>query len=797
MVRLFWQKKQIAMKNRVILVASWLVCGSASVRGAEVEPAVDGGAPQVVAVGKGSYASFPPLEVAAKSRETLARTLYVMDGKRPIPTNSWWADLVVEKYAGQLWAYPHQVKANERGIDFTFPTRWNDRGTDPVSEFPISVRGVDFKPTASRAKTWSDWLLAFRMAETPDKYFDVTLGRGLPYAWIEFHGVKPQLVAGKDAKFFDLAGKTVSLPMTGNAFGMESGGRSYGIFAPSGTRLESNGETIDVTFAGAKTYLVLCPLPARGDLAKFASFSDAIPRDSKMSWTYDPQKAQVETRWHLTTELLQGREHRLIQGWLPHHWRDTTNDLKFDGLQYLTPRGTMKCAVGTDFKITYPFNGLPPMPPAPQKTGLPNDYDEARMHEYLKGYAALTDYGNDTYWGGKRLTQFAQYMTIARQMNDPSANKLQSSLKTALVDWFTYTPGEKSHFFARYPRWKALVGFDVSYGSEAFNDHHFHYGYFTSSAAMLGLADPQFLRDYGGMARLVAKEYANWERDDAEFPFLRTFDIWEGHSWAGGFSSGGGNNQESSSEAMQSWSGVFLLGTALGDKAMAATGAMGYAIESHAVMEYWFDIHGDNFAPNFGHPVTGMVWSGGNAYGTYFSGDPAWIWGIQWLPMSPALSYLIQDPAFAKKSFGEMWDARLKKEGDMTIAKLGTALGNVILGQASQANPDWTAQQLDELWAANSPVAHDNDTPGLTYYFTHANRTWGAIEWDRHLSLPLSRVYFNARTKTRTYVAFNPSAQPQTAQVYKGAKLVGTLRVPPHQMISATRLETVSAKDKK
>jgi endoglucanase Acf2 len=291
------------------------------------------------------------------------------------------------------------------------------------------------------------------------------------------------------------------------------------------------------------------------------------------------------------------------------------------------------------------------------------------------------------------------------------------------------------------------------------------------------------------MVRLVAKEYANWEREDKNFPFLRTFDVWEGHSWAGGFSGGTGNNQESSSEAMQSWSGLFLLGQALGDKEMTATGAMGYAMESRATMEYWFNVHGDNWPPSYPHKVVGMAWSGGNLYGTYFSGDPAWIWGIQWLPMSPALAYLVEDPAFAKRSFGEMWEARKAKEGNVDLNKIGPALGNVLLGQAAQVNPDWTAQQMDELWAANSAVAHDNDTPGLTYYLAHTNRTLGAIAWDYHLSLPLSRVYFNPSTKVTTYIAFNPTDTMQTAQVFQSGRPIGTLRVPPRTLVSSNKLE--------
>ena len=758
-----------------------------------MQPASDaspraGTQPQVVSVGKGSYASFPPPEVAKVAQGTLDKTLYLLpeaQGK-PLPTNKWWTDLLVERYAGQLWSFPQQTKATKDGLEITFPTRWNDKGSDPVSENPLRIGGKGFAPVDSRAKSWSDWLVSFRLGQSEDKFFDVTLGRGLPYVWIEAKGVSPTLQIDKDAGFFNEAGAKVELPPTSDGFGLSFGGRSYGIFAPTGTKWSREGDTLSASLAGAKQFLVVCPLAKNSDLKLFHQFAYAIPRDSRMTWTYQPQSAQVVTKWHLETQPLQGSEKRLIQGWLPHHWRGTTNDLKLTGPQYLSPRGTMKCAVGTDFSIAYPFRGFPPSLPAPTDAG----FDAARMKDYLTRYAARTEYGGDTYWGGKSLTQWASYLAIAHAMKDPNEAKLRASLKTALSDWFTYTPGEKEHFFARYPNWRALIGFNTSYGSEAFNDQHFHYGYFTTASAMLGFSDPQWLKDYGPMARLVAKQYANWDRTDQNFPFLRTFDIWEGHSWAGGFSGGTGDNQESSSEAMQSWSGLFLLGEAMNDKDMTSAGAMGYAMESRAVQEYWFNQHGDNWPASYGHPVVGMVWSGGNAYGTYFSGDPAWIWGIQWLPMSPALAYLVEDPAFAKKSFSEMWAARkAAPEGAIDFDKIGPALSNVLLAQAAQVNPDFAAAQMDELWDKGSKVAHDNDTPGLTYYFAHANRTLGAIQWNYSMSLPLSRVYFNPTSKATTFMAFNPTDAPQTVSVLKDGRKIGTFSVEPRTLGVVTKLK--------
>ncbi len=744
-------------------------------------------APQIVSVGTGSYASFPPTEVEDQARKALGKTLYLLPEaqNKPIPTNTWWTNLLIDRYAGQLWSFPQQTKATPDGLEVSFPTRWNDSGSDPVSENPLKIGGKEFKPADARAKSWSDWLVSFRLAENEAKFFDVTLGRGLPYVWIESKGISPTLQIDKDAAFFNDASAKTDLPSTSDGFGLTFGGRSYGVFAPTATKWTREGDTLSAAFASDKGFLVVCPLSKTSDLKLFHQFAYAIPRDSRMTWDYQTDKAQVVTKWHLETQPLQGTEKRLVQGWLPHHWRGTVNDLKLSGPHYLSPRGTMKCAVGTDFSVTFPFRGFPPALPAPKDAG----FDAARMRDYLSRYATRTEYGNDTYWGGKSLTQFAQYMSIARETKDPSEGKLRDSLKTALTDWFTYSPGEKQHFFARYPQWRALIGFSTSYGSEEFNDQHFHFGYFSTASAMLGFSDPQWLKDYGPMARLVAKQYANWDRNDADFPFLRCFDIWEGHSWAGGYSGGTGNNQESSSEAMQSWSGLFLLGQAMGDKDMIAAGAMGYAVESRATMEYWFNPFGDNWPAQWKHPVVGMVWSGGNNYGTYFSGDPAWIWGIQWLPMSPALSYLVEDPAFAKRSFSEMWAVRkASKDGEIDFDKIGPALSNVILAQAAQVNPDFAAQQMDELWAKNSKVAHDNDTPGLTYYFAHANRTLGAIQWNYSMSLPLSRVYFNAKTGVTTYTAFNPTDAPQIAQVFKDGKKVGSLRVGARQMVSSEKL---------
>ena len=145
-------------------------------------------------------------------------------------------------------------------MDVFFPTRWADAGNDPVSEFPLHVSGKDFKPADARAKEWSDWGVAFRMGESPGKYFDVTLVRGVPCVWTEYHGVEPELGFGPGAEvqYFDREGRTTSLPVAGDCLGVEYKDRCYGVFAPDGTQFQSDKAGVHVAFSGQAQYLVLC-----------------------------------------------------------------------------------------------------------------------------------------------------------------------------------------------------------------------------------------------------------------------------------------------------------------------------------------------------------------------------------------------------------------------------------------------------------------------------------------------------------------------------------------------------------
>jgi endoglucanase Acf2 len=740
-----------------------------------------------VAVGSGSFADCPPddagLPANVKEMYT-TRKIWSVDPDQPMPTNDWWTSLLINQYGGNLWAYPLVVRPQSYGFDVSSVDSWitkDPNGFTAATAGKIQVTATGFTAAASPARKWSDWLVDFQLDGANGQQMVVTVGHGFPFTWVETKGITPHLkIPGLTS--FDDDGKPLSFPYTGDHVGVTTGGKSYGIFAPPRSTFTQTADGLDVSWGGNAGYLSIGVLTAPMDLKDYTPYAYAIPRETTVSYSYVPQDGQVRTLWEVRAENLRGEPNvDVIQGFIPHHYAKTDRAFQFNGREYFTPRGTLKCAVGKSFEIVYRFNGMLPVLPVPEApTGAAHPYQGSRMTQLLNDYATVTSYGADTYWGGKDVEKLAQYALMAKLSGNASAaSALVKSLKTAMVDWLTYTPGEKEHFFAYYWNWKALIGMKPSYWSEQFTDNHFHYGYFAVSAALLSLLDADFRDKYGPMAALVVKQYANYNRDDKSFPLFRTFDPWGGHSYAGGFSDpNSGNNQESSSESMQSWGGVFLLGAALGDDAMRNAGAFGWAVESQACSEYVFNREHTNFPPAWTHMISTPIRDDHIGYWKYFEGDVMWEHAIQWLPMNTSLYYLGEDYDYAAKEFaGAMAENPGKSIGDW-----GSGLGNVVLSFQQIADPDGAAKTFDDLWDANSKVVHDKDTSGKTYWFTHSNRRLGRIAWDWHTNLPTSQVFVNAATHEFSAVAYNPTQVEQTCTIYKESIVIDSFKVGPAEL---------------
>jgi len=254
-----------------------------------------------------------------------------------------------------------------------------------------------------------------------------------------------------------------------------------------------------------------------------------------------------------------------------------------------------------------------------------------------------SSYAADTYGGGKDLYRVATLYRLADSLGLTSeAGALRKSVVGQLDEWFSSSGcgSRTARCFAYDPTVHGLVGQEPSFGSEEFNDHHFHYGYLLSAAALVAADSPSLVERWGPVADLVAADIAS-PTATASFPALRVYDPYAQHSWASGYSPfADGNNQESTSEAVSAWNGVALWGAVSGSTSWASVGTWLLSNEAASARRDVLDPSLTAF-PEFRHDVVSLTWGAKRDHATWFSAAAAAPAGIQLIPMpAVATSYV-------------------------------------------------------------------------------------------------------------------------------------------------------------
>ena len=281
----------------------------------------------------------------------------------------------------------------------------------------------------------------------------------------------------------------------------------------------------------------------------------------------------------------------------------------------------------------------------------------------------------DTYGGGKWLYRLANLLQVAKAVHDPkSAAAVRAKLDAALLAWTKRgaCPVGATHCFVVDPVIHGVVGREASYGSDQFNDHHFHYGYFLSAAAIAVADRPALKAKLAPVVNLLAADIASPTASSA-LPAHRTFDAYAGHSWAAGYAPfADGNDEESSSEAVNAWNGLTLWAEATGDTALANEGTWLLSTEIATARSDWLYPTLTSF-PGYDHAFVSLNWGGKRDSATWFSADPAAKLGIQLIPMSPVSGYTKASAAKMAANLKEAKSARTGLFADYLLmyARLG------------------------------------------------------------------------------------------------------------------------------
>jgi endoglucanase Acf2 len=744
-----------------VLLAVLTACGASQIDPREPTPAPKG---KFEKHGPGYISHERPVgtPIATDRRNKSVKPKVTSDFKQAPKSNTWWSSLIwqfdeTNPYSLNLYAHPLVMRAKGEGLGVGYPDKPVVKPREYMQRYAedlvVGLEGQKFPDT--RVASYSDFAVtaSWKNAESELR---LTIGHGLPYVYATRSGGARAFVGIARGTMMDV------LKDDGHALHLKLGDHHYGLFGPG----KSKWERTDAGYASSldgKDYFSLALLPdgEASTYELFRSHAYAFVTDSKVSWSYNEETAEITSKFQVTTsakETGKGLVDSALLALYRHQYIHATDELS--KLSYSSPRGAMKLRVGSDFTTRSKFPGvLPILPNAARltKSDLGDALNEAAGAPDLfpKGYGPGPT--RDAYWAGKSLGRNATVAYLAESLGDQDARKrLIVAIQNELSDWFD---GHEPRHLYYDKTWHSVIALPASYGSaEQLNDHHFHYGYFIAGAVAVARFDPAWAKRYAPMIEILIRDAACWDRSDERFPFLRHMDVYAGHSWANGPAQfEDGNNEESSSEDMLFSASLVLWGATIGNKEMRDLGIWLFTQQMLAAEQYWFDVDDVVFPPDFDHTTIAMVWGAGAKYDTWFDADPIMVHGINYLPFTGASTYLGRYPAYVSKNFAEVYK---RSSGAIYSWR------DYMLMYLALAEPDRALKMFDEDPYFNVEFGN---TRVLMQHWLRNLKALGQVDTQVTANVPTYAVFKGP--SGRTHAAYNPTTKPTEVAFSDGTKL--------------------------
>jgi endo-1,3(4)-beta-glucanase len=278
---------------------------------------------------------------------------------------------------------------------------------------------------------------------------------------------------------------------------------------------------------------------------------------------------------------------------LPHHMQSLGADLKpqVTKLQLRTTTKGMATAIWAD-RLTFVEPSLPttigfaPWTPTlgATKVRYPQgtlDLIAVTAEQDLRRAMAEQTPPDSMYYAGKTVAKFATLLWVMKEVLSTPSPQYAAGLAKLQEEMATYVENRQRYPLFYDDAWKGIVsnaGFNdpgADFGNTYYNDHHFHFGYFVYACAVIGYLDAGWLArgDNKAWCQMLVKDFAEADYSGRDYPFSRSFDWWNGHSWAKGlFESADGKDEESTSEDGFASLAVKMWGRVIGDVAMEKRG---------------------------------------------------------------------------------------------------------------------------------------------------------------------------------------------------------------------------------
>jgi endo-1,3(4)-beta-glucanase len=580
------------------------------------------------------------------------------------PTNRWFSGLVFGEESQPVFPLPLSFGMSDNGFAFGLPT---------VAASEKAIIG-GYKPeiavdNGAETSTLSAYDSLTVTVDSLDGAGETvgrtTIAQGSPFV---------RYVAERDGEV------TTNLPFTrtGDFWTLTAGENTYGLVTDGSVQ----DRQLKLAEGQAATWFIV---PADGKTEDLAGLAANAVTGSTVGYTIAGDRT--------TTKLGYAAEGGTAFAAMPHQAANlagTTCDLG----SYPSVYGTLELCAGNELSYTSPVSEPTS---ALDVAGLSTD-DKAELAKVVEADVAGTKpFPADTYFGGKALYRAAMLLQLAEQLElEAPAAAMRQKLTAELTKW-TEPKGceQRAAFcFVYDEQGKGIVGLTPSFGSDEYNDHHFHYGYFLYAAGIVAQDDPALAKKFAPVMDLLAADIGS-NASNGTFPDRRVFDAYAGHSWASGTAPfADGNNQESSSEAITAWTGLALWAKASDNADLQTEATWMLSTEAQAGLAYWTNF--DTAEPvyeGYGHQITSLNWGGKRDYATWFSPEPAAMLGILVIPMSPASTYLGGDPERIKANVAEATGGKFdQKFGDYLL------MYSALAGEEERRTALASARDLDAKW---------------------------------------------------------------------------------------------------
>ncbi|GIL47383.1 hypothetical protein Vafri_4213 [Volvox africanus] len=602
----------------------------------------------------------------------------------PFPTNSWWSTWThVSQYTLKMGEelvamHPWRVKVLPLGMELIppgtqFVSQWNfiiSSGSPYLSVTAAEGLGSRNVSAGNEMGVTFEWNRANGAAGSMQSI----MLQGCPFINVRYNGLTPVVTQLPKVALIEGLGT-----FTGRTFKvMNNAGMRFKYYFSSQVTATITARSLRLAapFTGVMRIALLSSdylpqLSAASAEQLYDANVDIYPTAATTSFGYQSGSGSGSSetgilRISFTTASMSGSyQGQLLMLSMPHHRTHLIYPAIADasGVTIADLRGALKPVLGSDWYLAYQLSNI--------AWNAPNGVSNATMRSAV--IAALkTDASSwqgrtpvvDSYFGSSDLAALGRMAVIADELSAAAtttateANDLRavaSSLRTLLRNYVSArivtNPGVEASLVYD-TTWGGLILYRDAFthtsnffGNSEYNDHHFHYGYLLYAAAALAKGDPTWLAAKKDSLLAIVRDFANPRRDDPWFPLARMMDWWGGHSWASGILAlGDSKNQESSSEAVNAYYAVSLLGRVLGDPDLTRWGQLLTAIEVSGAQHYWQIPSSSSVypAPFRDNKVVGVLWNSKVDYGTWFGSNPSQIHGIQYIPFTPISEVLLQ-----------------------------------------------------------------------------------------------------------------------------------------------------------